>query len=1081
MKREDIKKVMILGSGPIVIGQAAEFDFSGSQACKSLKEEGIYTILVNSNPATIQTDTNIADKVYLEPLNPKILEKIIEKEHPDAILPTMGGQTGLNLAMELSKRGILEKHGVELLGSTESVIETSEDRDLFNKAMEEINQPIAKSAAVHSVEEAIEATKELGYPAIVRPAFTLGGTGGGIATNEEELIEITKKGLKYSMIKQVLIDQSLLGWKEYEYEVMRDKNDTCIVVCNMENIDPMGIHTGESIVTAPSQTLSDEFHQKLRDASLQIIRHLKIEGGCNVQFAVNPEMTDYVVIEVNPRVSRSSALASKATGYPIAKIAAKIAIGRTLDEIQNDVTKETPASFEPTIDYVVVKIPRWPFDKFRTVDKKLGTSMKSTGEIMAIGRNLEEALQKAVRSLDIGRFGIIADGKDKEYSNSEIVDILEHATDERLFVIAYALDKGWSVDGICERTGINPFFIEKIKKIIDCKKELEVISRIPVDDEKLKEILLKAKSLGFSDVQISKIFSKTENEIRDLRKRLEVIPVYKMVDTCAAEFEAKTPYYYSAYERYFDEEQNESIPSDRKKVIILGSGPIRIGQGVEFDYSTVHAIFALKELGIEAIIVNNNPETVSTDYDTSDKLYFEPLVYEEIMNIIENENKNGQLLGVIVQFGGQTAINLAMKLYNSGVNILGTSPQSIDLAEDRDQFIHVLEKLKIPQADGATAFSEEQALKVVERIGYPALVRPSYVLGGRAMQIVYNTEDLKDYMREAVKVSSDHPILIDKFLEEAVEVDVDAVCDGESVFIGAIMEHIEEAGIHSGDSACVIPPQTLSKEVIEKIAEHTTKLALELGVIGLLNIQYAVKDGVVYIIEANPRASRTIPYVSKSVGVPLAKIATNAIMGKKLKEMGYSGLAKSKYVSVKEAVFPFLKLPGVDPVLSPEMKSTGEAIGIDQDFGKAFYKSQLSANMELPTSGTVFISVRNRDKDNITKIAKKYHNLGFEIVATRGTARELRLFDIPVREVRKISESMQNSVLDLMQKGEVDLIINTSSGDKAKTDGYFIRRAAVELNIPCMTTLQGAYAAIKAIEAIKSGELGVYSLNELEN
>jgi carbamoyl-phosphate synthase large subunit len=1081
LKREDINKVMILGSGPIVIGQAAEFDFSGSQACKSLKEEGIYTILVNSNPATIQTDSNIADRVYLEPLTPKILEKIIEKEKPDAILPTMGGQTGLNLAMELSKRGILEKHGVELLGSTEKVIETSEDRDLFNKAMEEIKQPIAKSAAVNSIEGALNAVDVLGYPVIVRPAFTLGGTGGGVANTEEELIEITKKGLKYSMIKQVLIDQSLLGWKEYEYEVMRDRNDTCIVVCNMENIDPMGIHTGESIVTAPSQTLSDEFHQKLRDAAINIIRHLKIEGGCNVQFAVNPEMTEYVVIEVNPRVSRSSALASKATGYPIAKIAAKIAIGLTLDEIQNDVTKETPASFEPTIDYVVVKIPRWPFDKFKTVDKRLGTAMKSTGEIMAIGRTLEEALQKAVRSLDIGRYGIISDKKDRDYSNSEIIGLLEKPTDERLFVIAYALDKGWSVDGICERTSINPFFIKKIKNIVDCKKELEVVSRLPVDNDKLKEIILKAKKLGFSDFQIGKIFSKTETEIRELRKKLSVIPVYKMVDTCAAEFEAKTPYYYSAYERYFDEEQNESIATSRKKVIILGSGPIRIGQGVEFDYSTVHAIYALKEIGIEAIIINNNPETVSTDYDTSDRLYFEPLVFEEIMNIIENESKNGELLGVIVQFGGQTAINLAMNLYGAGVNILGTSPHSIDLAEDRDQFIHVLEKLEIPQAEGGTAFSEEEALKVIEKIGFPALVRPSYVLGGRAMQIVYNFEDLKDYMNEAVKVSSEHPILIDKFLEEAIEVDVDAVCDGESVFIGAIMEHIEEAGIHSGDSACVIPPQTLSKEVISKIETYTTKLALELGVIGLLNIQYAIKDGIVYIIEANPRASRTIPYVSKSVGVPLAKIATNALMGKKLKEMGYFGTAKAKYVSVKEAVFPFLKLPGVDPVLSPEMKSTGEAIGIDLDFGKAYYKSQLSANMELPTSGTVFISVRNRDKNNITKIAKKFHELGFEIVATTGTARELRQFEIPAREVSKISESMQNSVLDLMQKGDISLIINTSSGDRARSDGYYIRRAAVELNVPYMTTLQGAYAAIKAIEAIKTGDLGVYSLKELEN
>ncbi|MGZ7067031.1 MAG: carbamoyl-phosphate synthase large subunit, partial [Methanobacterium sp.] len=932
-KYDHIKKVLIIGSGPIQIGQAAEFDYSGSQACKSLKDEGIWTILVNSNPATIQTDMDMADRVYVEPLTPEIVAKIIDKEKPDAILPTMGGQTGLNVATGLEKIGALR--GIEVIGSSVETIRNVEDRDLFDNFMKELNEPVPKAKAVNSLEDALKAVEKIGYPVIVRPAFTLGGTGGGVAYNEEQLREVVTHGLDMSFIGQVLIDESLMGWKEFEYEVMRDKNDTCIIVCNMENIDPMGIHTGDSIVVAPSQTLSDEENQKLRDASIKIIRALKIQGGCNIQFAVNPETREYKVIEVNPRVSRSSALASKATGYPIAKISAKIAIGMTLDEIQNDITKETPASFEPSIDYVVTKIPRWPFDKFKGINKQIGVQMKSTGEVMAIGRTIEESLHKAIRSLDIKRFGF----DDVAYNNEN----LEKATDDRIFQVYTALKSGMSMDEIIDITKIDQFFLYKIMNVIDFE------NRLNKDSLKDPLMLRKAKRMGFSDKKLSEITGYGESNIRKMRKENGIIPAYKMVDTCAAEFEAKTPYYYGTYEQF-----DEVEVSENKKVIILGAGPIRIGQGIEFDYCCVHGAMALKDEGIETIVINNNPETVSTDYDISNKLYFDPLTFEDVMGIIDKEKPHG----VVVQFGGQTSINLAVPLAEEGVRILGTPHESIDRAEDRERFTRVLERLDIPQADFGTANSFEEARDIAEKIGFPVLVRPSYVLGGRAMEIVYDDVELKEYMKEAVKISPEHPILVDKFLEDAIEVDVDALCDGEDVFIAGIMEHIEEAGVHSGDSACVIPPQTIPEDVIETIKGYTTKLALALKVVGLMNIQYAVKTNgksKVYILEANPRASRTVPFVSKAIGVPIAKVAAKLMIGHKLADFGLQNEIHIDHVAVNESVFPFIKLPGADSVLGPEMKSTGESMGIDENFGLSFYKSQLSAHMELPTEGKIFI------------------------------------------------------------------------------------------------------------------------------
>ena len=1049
---KDIKKVLIIGSGPIQIGQAAEFDYSGSQACKSLREEGIETVLVNSNPATIQTDMDMADTVYTEPLTPEIVSEIIKKENVDAILPTMGGQPGLNIATGLGDLGLLD--GIKVLGSDIQTIKDVEDRDLFGHFMDKLNEPIPKCHAVESVEEAIEAVKDIGYPVIVRPAFTLGGTGGGVAYNEEELIEIATHGLDMSFINQVLIDESVLGWKEFEYEVMRDKEDTCIIVCNMENIDPMGIHTGESVVVAPAQNLNDRDSQALRDASIKIIRALGIQGGCNIQFAVNPETGEYKVIEVNPRVSRSSALASKATGYPIAKISSKIALGMTLDEIKNDITKETPASFEPAIDYVVVKIPRWPFDKFRGINREIGVQMKATGEVMAIGRTFEEAIQKAIRSLDMGHDGF----EYVEYTE----DDLANPTDERLFQLYSAIKDGMDLDKIQKLTNIDKFFLYKIRNIVNFENE--------VTEEKLNDadFLRKAKQMGCSNKRLAALSNQTEEYIRNLLNRFNIKQSYKMVDTCAAEFEAKTPYYYSTYDS-----GNELKSSNKKKIVILGAGPIRIGQGIEFDYCCVHSSLALKDEGIETILINNNPETVSTDYDISDKLFFEPITFEDVMGIIDQEKPDG----VIVQFGGQTSINLAVPLANAGVKILGTPYESIDGVEDRELFAKLLNKLHIHQAPYGTANSFEEAREIAERITFPVLVRPSYVIGGRAMEIVYDNNELEKYMKEAVKVSPEHPILVDKFLEDAIELDVDVLCDGEEVFIAGIMEHIEEAGVHSGDSACVIPPQTIPEHILNTIREYSTKLALELDVKGLMNIQYAVKldEEMVYIIEANPRASRTVPFVSKAIGVPLAKVATWIMTGAKLKDFNLTKEIKIDHVAVKESVFPFLKLPESDTVLGPEMKSTGESIGVDENFGMAFYKSQLAAGMDLPKEGKIFISVKEQDKKKIRPIAEKAANLGFELAATSGTADAAKGVDI--EKIKKVSQGSPN-IRDAILNKEIDLIINTSEGKQSAQDGYIIRRLAIELGIPYVTTLSGARAALNAIEAVQNNEITVKSLNE---
>ena len=1049
---KDIKKVLIIGSGPIQIGQAAEFDYSGSQACKSLREEGIETVLVNSNPATIQTDIDMADTVYTEPLTPEVVAKIIKEENIDAILPTMGGQTGLNIATGLGDLGLLE--GIKVLGSDVQTIKDVEDRDLFANLMDEIGEKIPKCQAVESVDAALEAVKEIGYPVIVRPAFTLGGTGGGIAHDEEELIEIANHGLDMSFINQVLIDESVLGWKEIEFEVMRDKEDTCIIVCTMENIDPMGIHTGDSVVVAPIQNLCDETIQKMRDASIKIIRALGIRGGCNIQFALNPETDEYKVIEVNPRVSRSSALASKATGYPIAKISSKIALGMTLDEIKNDITKETPASFEPAIDYVVIKIPRWPFDKFKGISRQVGVQMKATGEVMAIGRTFEEAFQKALRSLDMGFDGF----EYVEYTEED----LANPTDLIYFQIYSAIKDGMDIDKIRELTQIDNFFLYKIRNIVNFEND---VTTEKLDDE---YYLRKAKQLGFSNKRLADLAGQTEEYIRNLLSRYNIKQSYKMVDTCAAEFEAKTPYYYSSYDI-----GNELVSTTKKKVVILGAGPIRIGQGIEFDYCCVHSSLALKEDGIETILINNNPETVSTDYDISDKLFFEPLTFEDVMGVIEQEKPDG----VIVQFGGQTSINLAVPLANAGVKILGTPYESIDRVEDRELFADLLEKLHIHQAPYGTANSFEEAKEIAEEITFPVLVRPSYVIGGRAMEIVYDTNELEEYMKEAVKVSPDHPILVDKFLEDAIELDVDILCDGEDVFIAGIMEHIEEAGVHSGDSACVIPPQTIPVHILDTIRENSRKLALELDVKGLMNIQYAVKldEEMVYIIEANPRASRTVPFVSKAIGVPLAKVATWIMHGAKLKDFNLTKEIKIDHVAVKESVFPFLKLPESDTVLGPEMKSTGESIGIDENFGMAFYKSQLSAGMELPQEGTIFMSVKELDKKKIRPIAEKANNLGFKIMATAGTGDATGLDD--VERVLKVSQGSPN-IRDAILNNEVDLIINTSEGKQSAKDGYIIRRLAIELGIPYVTTLSGARAALNAIEAVQNNEINVKSLNE---
>ena len=1062
-KRSDIHKVLLIGSGPIQIGQAAEFDFSGSQACKSLREEGIEVVLVNSNPATIMTDPDTADKVYIEPLTPETVAKIIEKERPDGIIAGIGGQTGLNITSELAEMGILEKFHVEVLGTSVRSIQEAEDRDLFKKAMQRVGEPVPKSRAVNSLDQALEVMEELGLPLVVRPAYTLGGSGGGIAKTREELLAICDLGLKRSRISQVLLEESVGGWIELEYEVMRDSNNTCITICNMENMDPMGIHTGESIVVTPIQTLSDKEIQMLRSASINIIRALGIEGGCNVQFAVKDG--EYRVIEVNPRVSRSSALASKATGYPIARVTAKIAIGMTLDEIINDVTKETPASFEPTVDYVVTKIPRWPFDKFVKANKSLTTAMKSTGEVMAIGRSLEESMQKAIRSLDIDK-ELGYSGKYSQWTDEELHALLSEPTDERIFAIYIALKRGWKAEEISQITGIEPYFLYRMENILAMENEIKAALN--------PEVLRKAKRTGFTDEQIARLTGKGREEITDMRISSGIIPTYKMVDTCAAEFAAKTPYYYSTYDM-----QCELVPSDRKKVLILGSGPIRIGQGIEFDYCTVHAVMALREQGIEAHIVNNNPETVSTDYDTSDKLFFEPVTLEDVMNIIEKE----QPYGVLVQFGGQTAINLAIPLEKEiarrglQTRILGTSPDSIDLAEDRERFNALMNELNIPQPQAGIAYSPAEAKAVAAKIGYPVLVRPSYVLGGRAMEIVYDEAGLEVYMREAVRVSREHPVLIDDFLQDAVEIDVDAVCDGKDVLIGAIMEHIEEAGIHSGDSACMIPPQTLPGVVLEVVRDYVRKIALGLNVVGIVNLQMAYKDGTVYVLEANPRSSRTIPFVSKAVGLPLAKIAANVMIGKSLAEQGYTREPKVPYVSVKEVLLPFDKLPGADVLLGPEMRSTGEVMGIDYNLGLAFFKAELSADNSLPVEGMVFISVKDEDKAAATVAARKLYDAGLSIIATDSTAEYLRRSGLPVVRVNKIFNGSPN-VLDYIKIGEVRLIINTPTTKQSVKDGYQIRRSAVDYHVPYITTIQAAQAAADAILKAKKDQITIKALDE---
>ena len=1061
-KVEDIKKVLVIGSGPIQIGQAAEFDFSGSQACRALREEGVEVVLVNSNPATIMTDFEMADVIYIEPLRADVVAKVVEKERPDGILAGLGGQTALNLTAELAELGVLSKYDVKVLGTPLEAIYDAEDRERFKQAMERINEPIPRGVTVTSVAEAEEVATELGLPVIIRPSYTLGGTGGGIARTLEELRGIVSYGLQISRIHQVLVEESVLGWKEIEYEVMRDANDTCITICNMENLDAMGIHTGESIVVTPTQTLTDEEHQMLRSASIRIIRALRVEGGCNVQLALKDG--SYRVIEVNPRVSRSSALASKATGYPIARVAAKIAIGLHLDEIRNDVTEETPASFEPAIDYVVVKIPRWPFDKFSNADRTLTTSMKSTGEVMAIGRTFEEALQKALRSLDIDKdFG----AGYENWSETELKRLLEIPTDDRIFAIYEALKRGiFSINAISELSCIDPFFINKIDKIVQMEAKLKA---------NLRENMRKAKRMGFPDERIALLTGRSSEEISDYRREEGLLPTYKMVDTCAAEFEAKTPYFYSSYEQ-----ECELKPSTRKKVLIIGAGPIRIGQGIEFDYCTVHAVKALKEEGIEAHIINNNPETVSTDYDISDKLFFEPLTFEDVMNVIEKENYDG----VMVQFGGQTSVNLAVPLkkelerLGAKTIIRGTDPENMDIAEDRGRFSKFLLRLQIPQADSGYATSLEGAKEVVSRIGFPVLVRPSYVLGGRAMEIVYDEEELIRYMREAVRVSKEKPVLIDKFLEKATEVDVDAVCDGEEVLIGAIMEHIEEAGVHSGDSACVIPPQSLSADVIETVRDYTRRIALGLQIQGLLNLQMAVKEDVVYVLEVNPRSSRTIPFVAKATGLPLAKLAAKVMLGHKLKDLEVNDV-EIGHVAVKEVVLPFLKFTGVDTILGPEMKSTGEVMGIDDEFDKAFFKSELAAYNPLPLDrgSTIFISVCKEDRAVIEAVARNLKKAGLSIVGTAGTVEYLRQCGIDAKKLKKLQDGSPN-VIEMMHSQEIKLVINTPTDKQSYKDGSQIRRACIELGVPYITTMQAAKAAASAILGMQGSEIEVKSINE---
>jgi len=1063
-QRTDIKKILIIGSGPIVIGQACEFDYSGTQACKALVEEGYNVVLLNSNPATIMTDPEMADSTYIEPITADVIEKIVEKERPDAVLPTIGGQTALNMAVEAAERGVFEKYNVEMIGADLTAIKRAEDRDEFKVAMAEIGLDIPRSEVAHSMDQARKIAEEIGFPLVIRPSFTLGGSGGALAYNAEEFEDYASNGIEQSMINEILIEESVLGWKEYELEVMRDHADNVVIICSIENIDAMGVHTGDSITVAPAQTLTDREYQHLRNAAIAVIRKVGVAtGGSNIQFAIHPETGRVVVIEMNPRVSRSSALASKATGFPIAKIAAKLAVGYRLDEIPNDITRQTPASFEPTIDYCVVKIPRFAFEKFPGVEDTLTISMKSVGETMAIGSTFKEALQKGLRGLETGLNGLERTRAGEcEYSNS----LLTRPTANRLFYIRSAIENGMSIDRISELSGIDRWFLQNIKDIVDMER---TISSFSVAGTLPPDIMRRAKKFGFSDRQIADTLGVDTARVRSMREKDGITPVYKLVDTCAAEFEAYTPYYYSTYE-----EEDESRGGEAAKVMIIGGGPNRIGQGIEFDYCCVHASMALREAGYETIMVNSNPETVSTDYDISDRLYFEPLTLEDVLNIVRTEQPEG----VIVQLGGQTPLNLALPLKENGVKILGTPPEAIDRAEDRRLFKEMIDMLDIRQPENGTALSFKEAEKIVEKIGYPVLIRPSYVLGGRAMAVVWRQEDLRGFLDEAFDVSPDHPVLIDKFLEDAIEVDVDAVSDGTDVIIGGIMEHIEHAGIHSGDSAMVIPSYSIHRAMLSKIKDATRRMALELGVRGLINIQFAVKGDELYVLEVNPRASRTVPFVSKATGQPLAKIATKVMIGYSLSDQGLHGDPEPVYFSVKESVLPFKKFYGADTLLGPEMKSTGEVMGIDPDLSVAFAKSQMAAGQKVPDSGKVFISVKDYDKSETVAIAEKFTDLGFEILSTSGTAQSLREHGLVVTQLPRLDEGRPN-LLDYIKNRDVELLINTPSGPKPRRDEIRIRSEALSRNLPIISTVAGAKAMIDAIDALRNRDLTVRSLQEI--
>ncbi len=1059
-KRTDLRKILLIGSGPIVIGQACEFDYSGTQACKALREEGFEVVLVNSNPATIMTDPETADRTYVEPLTPEVVAEVIAAERPDALLPTLGGQTGLNLAVALAERGVLERYGVELIGAKLDAIRKAEDRELFKAAMQRIGLELPRSGYARSLDDARAIVREVGYPAIIRPSFTLGGTGGSIAWTPDELEAAIRWGLQQSPVRQVLVEESVIGWKEFELEVMRDLRDNVVIVCSIENFDPMGVHTGDSITVAPAQTLTDREYQVMRDAALAIIREIGVEtGGSNIQFAVNPADGRLVVIEMNPRVSRSSALASKATGFPIAKIAAKLAAGYTLDELRNDITRETPASFEPTIDYCVVKVPRWAFEKFPEADQTLTTQMKSVGEVMAIGRTFKEALQKAIRSLEQDWWGLALDGPAPD--PERLRERLRVPNADRLLYVAEAMRQGVPAAEIAALTRIDPWFLAQVEELVGFE---ETFRRAPALD---RPTLRRAKRLGFSDRRLAELAGRTEAEVRRARTAAGVRATFKVVDTCAAEFVAHTPYLYSTYE-----DEDEAPPTGRAKVVILGSGPNRIGQGIEFDYACVHAALALREAGVEAIMVNCNPETVSTDYDTSDRLYFEPLTLEDVLNVVERERP----LGVIVQFGGQTPLKLAVPLERAGVPILGTSPDAIDRAEDRQRFAELLQRLGLRQPPNGSARSIDEAVAIAARLGYPVLVRPSYVLGGRAMEIVYEEARLREWMREAARISPDHPVLVDKFLEDALELDVDALCDGREVVVGGIMEHIEKAGIHSGDSACALPPYSIGDNQVERLRAQTRALALELGVVGLLNIQFAIQSDTIYVLEVNPRASRTVPFVSKAIGLPLAKIAARLMLGATLAELGVRVPAELPHVAVKEAVFPFAKFPGVDVLLGPEMRSTGEVMGIGREFRTAYLKSQIAAGSALPRAGKVFVSVRNRDKRAVVNVGRELAELGFALVATQGTAKVLDRHGLAVEVIHKVADGWRPNIVDLMQQGEIALVINTPEDGRARRDSYLIRRTAVMQNIPYYTTMDGAQAALEAIQAQRTGLVEVRPL-----